>query len=150
MVRPAPFSLRPATAQDAAAIKSLIHRVRINPYGLDWRRFLVAVDRHGQMIGCGQLKPHARDVVELASIAVLDEYRGRGVARALIERLIAEGPRPLYLTCRSGLGPMYEKWGFRPMQMEEMPRYFKRLARIMSAVMGVFRDGERLLVMVLK
>ena len=36
--------LRPATAADFPAIRALIRRVRINPYGLDWRRFLVAVD----------------------------------------------------------------------------------------------------------
>jgi amino-acid N-acetyltransferase len=144
------FALRPATAQDFPAIRSLIRRVHINPMGLDWQRFLVAVDEQGALIGCGQLKPHAPDVIELASIAVEDRHRGLGVARAIIERLIAEAPRPLYLTCRSGLGPLYAKWGFQEVGIPEMPGYFRRLARVMSVVAGVFRDGEHLLVMVLK
>lgn len=142
--------LRPATAADFPSIRGLIRRVHINPYGLDWRRFLVAVDTEGRLLACGQLKPHGHDVVELASIAVEAKHRGRGFARLIIERLMAEGPRPLYLTCRSSLGPMYEKWGFQELPRAEMPRYFQRLARVMSAVTGIFPVGERLLVMVLQ
>jgi N-acetylglutamate synthase-like GNAT family acetyltransferase len=143
-------TLRPATAADFPSIRALIRRVRINPTGLDWRRFLVAVDSEGRLLACGQLKTHGRDVVELASIAVEAGHRSKGLARLIIERLIAEGPRPLYLTCRSSLGPLYEKWGFRELQMAEMPRYFHRLARVMSVITGIFPVGERLLVMVLQ
>ena len=144
------ISLRPAAARDFAAIRALIRLVQINPSGLDWRRFLIAVDSAGRLVGCGQLKPHGPGVIELASIAVDESYRGQGVARRLIDRLVAEAPRPLYLTCRSGLGPFYERWGFRELNPGEMPAYFRRLARVMSVVMGVFRSGDRLLVMVLK
>ena len=147
---PTAISLRPATARDFPAIRALIRQVRINPSGLDWRRFLVAVDLEGRLIGCGQLKPHGSDVLELASIAVEEGHRGKGVARLLIDRLIAEAPRPLYLTCRSSLGAFYEKWGFRELDPGEMPAYFRRLAKVMSVVVGVFRAGERLLVMVLQ
>lgn len=143
-------TLRAATAADFASIKSLIRRVHINPTGLDWRRFVVAVDSYGRLLACGQLKLHGRDVVELASIAVESSHRGQGLARLIIDRLIADGPRPLYLTCRSSLGPMYTKWGFRELEMSEMPRYFQRLARVMSAITGIFAVGERLLVMVLQ
>ena len=144
------FSLRPATAQDSAAIRALIRRVRINPSNLDWRHFLVAVDAAGRLVGCGQLKPHGREIIELASIAVEDECRGHGVARVVIDRLVAEAPRPLYLTCRSSLGRLYAKWGFRELAVPEMPAYFRRLARVMSLLMGAIGAGERLLVMVLK
>ena len=143
-------TLRPATHGDFAAIRRLIRRVRINPAGLDWRRFLIAVSDDGQLLGCGQLKPHGPDVIELASLAVEENHRRQGIARAIIERLISEAPRPLYLTCRSSLGPLYEKWGFRELTIPEMPPYFQRLARVMSVVIGVFRADERLLVMVLQ
>src|SRR5512142_861341 len=102
------FVLRPATSDDAAAIRRLIRLVKINPLGLDWRRFALAVDDLGNMLGCGQLKPHEDGLLELASIAVVPEQRGNGVARAIIEHLISIAPRPLYLTCRSHLGPFYE------------------------------------------
>lgn len=144
------ISLRAATAEDAGSIRALIHRVRINPWGLDWRRFLVAVDAQGRLVGCGQLKPHGRDVLELASIAVEAEFRQRGVARRIIDALIAQAPRPLYLTCRSSLGPLYEKWGFRALELLEMPTYFQRLARTMSVVTAMARMEDHLLVMVLQ
>ncbi|MDR3573937.1 MAG: GNAT family N-acetyltransferase [Anaerolineaceae bacterium] len=124
------YSLRGATQQDEAAIKALIHQVGINPLGLDWSHFLLAVDENNRMIGCGQIKPHFDGTRELASIAVAPEQRGQGIARAIIERLQAENSPPLYLTCRSALEPMYEKFGFRALrQPGELSPYFKRLWR---------------------
>jgi amino-acid N-acetyltransferase len=140
----ADFTLRPAVETDSAAIKDLIHRVGINPMGLDWRRFVVAVDGSGKMRGCGQLKLHGKDIVELASIAVEPEERGKGVARAILEHLIAQAPRPLYLMCRSSLAPFYEKWNFRAVALSEMPPYFRRVVRLASLFMP---KGESLLVM---
>ncbi len=139
------FILRPATENDSLLIKDLIHRVGINPMDLDWHRFVIAVDGSGKMLGCGQLKPHGRDVIELASIAVEPSYHHQGIARAIIEHLIARGPRPLYLTCRSRLGSFYEKWGFRSIQPNEMPAYFRRLSRLVNVV-GAFMN-EKMLVM---
>ncbi len=144
------FTLRPATEQDFPAIQRLIRQVQINPTGLDWRRFVVAVDGSGEMRGCGQLKPHGKEIVELASIAVVPSDRSKGVARAIIEHLIAKAPRPLYLTCRSGLQPFYEKWGFRVIGLDEMPAYFRRLSRFANTMLGMFERGESLLVMELK
>jgi N-acetylglutamate synthase-like GNAT family acetyltransferase len=131
------FRLRPATAADAAKIRDLIHRVHINPFDLNWEHFLVAETREGKFIGCSQLKPHGRGVVELASLAIEEEYRGHGVARALIESLVARSPRPLYLMCRPLLVPLYEKFGFRKIGTDGMPAYFRRiqtLARMAGAL----------------
>jgi len=139
------FTLRPATEDDFPLIKDLIHRVGINPMSLDWHRFVIAVDGSGNMLGCGQLKPHGRDVIELASIAVEPSYQHQGIARGIIEHLIARGPRPLYLTCRSRLGSFYEKWGFRSIESDEMPPYFRRLSRLVNMI-GSFLD-EKMLVM---
>lgn len=143
----ADFTFRPATAEDAAAIKSLVRSVRINPMDLDWRRFLLALSPDGTLAACGQIKPHSDETLELASIAVRPEWRGHRLARAIIERLLAESPRPLYLTCRSGLEPLYLKFGFRSLREEELPRYFRRIQKLASTMMGIFRDGETLLVM---
>lgn len=110
---------------------------------------MVAVDRSGRVVGCGQLKPHAGGVVEMASIAVESAFRQRGIAGAIIHYLISKAPRPLYLTCRGRLGPFYAKWGFRSLNSAEMPVYFRRLARIASLLSAVLRD-EGLLVMMLQ
>ena len=66
----ADYHLQAATAEQETAVKSLIRAVHINPLGLDWRRFVVAVDEEGAVIGCGQVKPHGDGTRELASIAV--------------------------------------------------------------------------------
>ena len=124
------YNLRRATQQDDAAIKALIHQVGINPMGLDWHHFLLAVDEKDRMIGCGQIKPHFDGTCELASIAVAPERRGQGIARAVIEALLAENSPPLYLTCRSVLSSMYEKFGFRLLQRSELTPYFKRIWRL--------------------
>jgi len=140
-------TFRDATKADASAIKGLIRSVRINPMDLDWRRFLLAVSPDGTLLACGQVKPHSDRTFELASIAVEPAQRGRGLARAIIERLLADSPRPLYLTCRSELGAFYQKFGFRLLALNELPLYFHRLQKLASAMMGIFGDGESLLVM---
>lgn len=144
------YSLRPAVEAESAAIHDLIHLVGINPTGLDWKRFLVAVTPEGRVIGCGQLKPHSGGILELASIAVLPEYRKYGIASAVIERLLAESPRPLYLTCVSSMGPFYERFGFYTLTLEEMPRYFRRLAGLAGIIFTLSKRAETLFVMKLK
>jgi N-acetylglutamate synthase-like GNAT family acetyltransferase len=179
------FSLRPATEADFAEIKALIRQVRINPMGLDWRRFTVAVEglrpeaarpghfkstyvgihgragvegrlaepdgpeieSHANIIACGQLKPVPGGLTELASLAVLPAFRRRGIARALIEHLLAEATPPVYLTCRSRLGSMYEKFGFRALDGAETPAYYRRLQRLAGLLMELARRNETLLVM---
>jgi N-acetylglutamate synthase-like GNAT family acetyltransferase len=117
--------LRQATQQNFPAIRKLIWKVGINPMGLDWRRFLVAVGQQGQLIGCGQIKPHKDGSRELASIAVEEAWRRRGVARLIIERLLEGETGTLYLTCRGSLGPFYEKFGFQIVEnSEKLPGYF--------------------------
>lgn len=144
------FSLRPAREAESAQIKHLIHLVGINPMDLDWKRFVVAVNDRDEMIGCGQLKPHGKDILELASLAVYPEYWGKGIGRALIEYLLKESPRPLYLMCQSSLGPLYEKFGFRGISYEEMPRYFQRISKLAGLVTSLARREEYLLVMKLQ
>lgn len=141
------ITIRPARETDAAAIRDLIHQVGINPMGLDWKRFVVAVNDRDEMIGCGQLKPHSQDVLELASIAVYPEHQGKGVARLIIEHLLQDSPRPLYLMCRSPLGPLYEKFGFRAISYEEMPRYFQRMSKLAGLAATLAHREEYLLIM---
>jgi N-acetylglutamate synthase-like GNAT family acetyltransferase len=117
---------RPAQPQDAWAIRHLIWKVRINPAGLDWRHFIVAVDDQGRLLGCGQLKPHTDGSREMASIAVQPQQRSRGIASAMIERLLAEAGRPLYLKCADRMQKFYEKFGFQVIMPEEMPPTFRR------------------------
>jgi N-acetylglutamate synthase-like GNAT family acetyltransferase len=142
--------IRPAYEAEAGQIRDLIHLVGINLMGLDWKRFVVAANDQDEMIGCGQIKPHGQDILELASIAVYPEHQGKGVARAIIEQLLKDSPRPLYLMCESALGALYEKFGFRAISYEEMPRYFQRISKLAGLVTTLAHREERLLVMKLQ
>lgn len=145
------ITYRPATADDQPAINALIREANINPMNLKWRNFLVAVDEvTGEIIGTGQIKTHGDGSRELASIATRPAYRGRGIARAIIRQLIAkdeqESTAPLYLTCVNEMPTFYEPFGFRVIGPDEMPRYFRRLHRLVG-VMQWFARGYRFHVM---
>jgi len=144
------FSIRTARESESAQIRDLIRLTGINPMGLDWRRFVVAVNEWDEMVGCGQLKPHGTDILELASIAVYPEHQGKGAARAIIEFLLKDSPRPLYLMCESSNGPLYEKFGFYSLSYEEMPRYFQRISKLAGLATSLARRDVRLLIMKLQ
>ena len=141
------YKLRPATEAEQNIILKLVIAGGINPTGLDWQRFVIAQDDAGEVIGCAQLKPHRDGSMELASLVVVEERQGEGIARALIEHLLGQHPGALYLMCRSGLGPLYEKFGFRSLSQDEMPRYFRRVSKLFGAVEPFRRGLETLLVM---
>ena len=137
------YIVRRARETDASAIKQLIRSAGINPMDLDWRRFTVAVDGQDRVIATGQIKPHHKgEILELASIAVVEQHRGEGLARTMIEHLLKDSPRPLYLTCRSRLQPFYQKFGFRTLTYEEMPRYYQRLSKLAGVFITITRQGE--------
>jgi N-acetylglutamate synthase-like GNAT family acetyltransferase len=139
---------RKARADDQKAIRSLIYRVKINPIGLDWQRFLVAVDEHDQVIGCGQIKPHGGGTREIASIAVMPEHQGQGIGKEMIRRLMENEPLPLYLTCRSVMGPYYQKFGFVKIPPHELKGYFRRIWGLARVVSRLFPGAGHMWVMV--
>ncbi len=139
--------LRPATEADAGAIRALVWRANINPTGLKWPRFVVAESDEGDLIACGQVKPHQDGTKELASIVVATEWRGQGVARALIEHLIDTHSGDLYLMCRSGLGPFYDKFGFQSVDGNALPRYFRRILRLSKIGRVLMPRGQYLMIM---
>jgi N-acetylglutamate synthase-like GNAT family acetyltransferase len=140
-------NLRPATEDDSKTIRQLVRIGEINPTGLKWQRFIVAETSEGQVIGCGQIKSHGDGSDELASIVVHPDWRGQGVAREIIEHFLATHSGDLYLMCRANMGPMYEKFDFHAIEVDEMPRYFRRIMRMLGFLDRVRSDGEGVLIM---
>lgn len=139
--------LRHASQADQRRITAIIRAARINPSDLNWQNFIVAVDETtGEIVGTGQIKTHRDSSRELASIAVVPDYQGRGIARQIIERLLAQAPNPLYLTCMSSMAPMYEKFGFREIGPAQWTPYFRRLKKV-AGVFELFSGDEHLMVM---
>lgn len=128
------IQLSRAQASDQPRIRALINQVKINPMDLDWGRFIIATTEGDGLAGCGQVKRHRDGSLEVASIAVEPAWRGQGIARMIIERLIADHPGVLYLVCRSRLGAFYERFGFRSIQENNMPLYFRRIHRLVRVI----------------
>jgi N-acetylglutamate synthase-like GNAT family acetyltransferase len=148
------FVLRPATAVDEPIIRALIREGRINPMGLHWPKFIVAVERDtGVVIGCGQIKPINTEVYELASLAVTAVWRRRGVAQAIIHALQEKHQEqhphlPLWLVCESRLVPFYTQYEFVELHdYTQMPRHFARHKRFGSGMLWLFRQPTYLAVM---
>ena len=145
------IKLRRATAEDRAAIKRLIRKAEISPFGLHWSRFTLAVDKDDAIIGCGQLKHHNDGSMELASLAVKEQWRRKGVARALIESLIGSRAGGLWLLCRSNLTPLYKRFGFAEVNSGRAhSRYFRRLQILIKIVRRTIRPKEHPTIMYLK
>jgi N-acetylglutamate synthase-like GNAT family acetyltransferase len=139
--------LRHARQEDEKAIRAIIHDARINPFALHWQHFLLVVDENDQILGTGQIKTHYDGTRELASIAVRPAFKGQGIARMIIERLLEENPPPLYLTCRSPLAPLYQKFGFQPLERNSLNGYFKRLVKLVSLIEWLGPSKDKMLVM---
>jgi N-acetylglutamate synthase-like GNAT family acetyltransferase len=125
------FFIRQATSEDHRAIRVLVFHARINPLGLDWRRFLVAEEKDRNIIGCGQVRVYRNGSRELASIVVQEEWRRQGVASRLISSLKKQHGPPLWLTCRPDLIPFYEKNGFvEAPDWMSLPSHYRILFRL--------------------
>jgi predicted N-acetyltransferase YhbS len=141
--------LRPAQKADQSLIKNLVRDAGINPFGLKWSRFIVAVDEEDRIVGCGQVKPHRDGSLELASIAVLKNWRIQGIARAIIREQQEAYGRPLWLTCVDHLVPFYELFGFGEIDdMSQMPLYFRSAKRFFTLYLKLTRAKGQLAVMV--
>lgn len=142
------YTLRPADEADQTAIRRLVRSVGINPMGLSWPQFWVAVDADERIVGCAQIKEHREGARELASVAVRRPWRGNGIASALIRRLVAESEPPLWLTCRSSLIGFYRRFGFNEVaDDQQMPRILRRVRRLVNGVFQLLPRGEYLAVM---
>jgi N-acetylglutamate synthase-like GNAT family acetyltransferase len=138
-----PFEIRPARAEEAGAIRSMIRAERLDPFNVHWQNFLVA-EAGGRIIGIGQIKPYP-GARELGSLVVAADQRKTGVGAAIIKALIEREKGPLYLFCLAFREPYYGKFGFRPVSANDLPpalkmkyvpgRFFGRLFRQRLSVM---------------
>ena len=111
-------------AVDEAALGAIRHDVFVVeqqvPPALEWDgvdpacRHAIAEDREGWAIGCGRLLPDGH----IGRMAVLPEWRGKGVGTALLSRLIESarqlGMSELALNAQTSAIGFYRRFGFVP------------------------------------
>lgn len=135
-------TIRPATAADQPTIRAMVRQEMLDPTGLHWSHFWVAEAR-GQIVGIGQIRPKG---VELGSLIVKKEMRGRGIAGRLIRALLATREGPVYLECQGHMASYYAQFGFEEIRPKDAPFPLnlksgigKTLARLFGMTMAVMR-----------
>jgi len=153
MPSPDGMTIRPAAEADQALIRQMVvNEAGLDPTSLGWSHFVIA-EMDGQVVGLGQIRPYP-GCPELGSIFTRPEYQGRGIAAAVIRRLVDDWPLPgpIYLECEGHNVTYYHRFGFKeiPWQQAPMPLRLKAgvgafIARIFGfkmAVMRLDRDGS--------
>lgn len=137
-------TVRRARQGDQQILVSLIHQAKLNPRNLHWENFLVA-EENDRVIGVRQIKTHARGTREVASGFVLPEYRRRGISAQLMNALLARETGPLYTMVNEKRAPYYEQFGFRRVDVDQLPADFRReyrIGRIVTTLMSLFRKAR--------
>jgi amino-acid N-acetyltransferase len=145
-----PLLIRQAVALDQVAITRLVHSERLNPHGLAWQNFVVAISGTA-LIGAVQMRQHPEGSCELGSLVVSREHRGHGIAGRLINALLARHPGPVHVITRSANAVHYRPWGFARIDPRDAPRTVRRhrlmgqMVSVMSLITG--RRPRRLVVL---
>jgi len=106
-------SIRDLRDDERAWANATYRAIRFLESGPEVRVQLVA--EHGdQRIGLGRLVELAPGVVELGGIWTAEAMRGRGVARAMVDELLARSRGPLWCIPFVHLLDFYTTFGFRP------------------------------------
>jgi amino-acid N-acetyltransferase len=88
------------------------------------RDFVVAEDEAGRSVGCCALKISWENLVEVRSLAVLDERNGQGWGSKLVEACLSEAltlgfSRAFTLTYQPGF---FKRFGFREVDKNTLPQ----------------------------
>ena len=135
----APFTIRRASQEDAAAIVALIDlnvpSGELLPRTPDFVRmpahnFLIA-ERDGRVIGCVHLDEYAPSLAEVRSLAVAPEAQGLGAGVALVAALETLARKRDYTTvfAVSNSGAFFQKLGYQERHIPELDRERSAVSR---------------------
>ena len=113
--------LRTATPDDAGWIREQYEKVHFIPSDLA-RETVVVAEVDGARAGMGRLVPAGDGACELGGMYVDDAYRGRGIARAIVDDLLRRaGSRDVYCIPFADLEQLYAEAGFRRIEPVDVP-----------------------------
>jgi amino-acid N-acetyltransferase len=127
------FTVRRATAEDVDEIFRLTNLMAKRGLMLPRSKykivtrltgFFVGIDEEDGIAACGALVPLWTDMGEIMSLAVKDEYQGRGVGKMLVDALLDEGRRlkmPEIITLTYQVD-FFAKMGFTAVDKDRFPR----------------------------
>lgn len=150
-----PFTVRKARTHDVPRIVELVEplvsrrillgKERVDLYG-DVQEFRVAEAADGAVVGCGALHVMWEDLGEVRTLAVRDDWLGRGVGHALLDALEADA-RELGLSrlfCLTFEVGFFGRHGFEDMGHESVdPDLYAELVRSHDEGVAEFLDLAR-------
>lgn len=122
---------RKATTDDIESLYELIHIYAVQAIMLprtremlmDQIEHFVVAEQDGKLIGCGSLCHLGPDLVEIRSLGIAPEFKGKGIGTLIIDELMVMArerhvPRLMALTYEVGF---FEKNGFEVVEKEIFP-----------------------------
>ena len=149
------FTVRKARTSDVPAIRAIAEPLvqRRILLGKEWvesygavPEFRVAVDDEGRLIGFGALHVIWEDLGEVRTLAVADDWRGRGVGHAILEALEADAREYglSRLFCLTFEVEFFARHGFEDMGDETVdPEVYAELVRSSDEGIAEFLDLAR-------
>lgn len=135
------MAIRAGRVDDVEALAKLMRGQPVRPHGGNWRNFVLA-ERAGRVVGAAQLRPHNDGVLELSSLVVEEASRGQGIAARLLDDLLYDRRRPIFMITAAKYHRHYAHWGFEPIDPDQAPfsiwRYY-RLGQIVGWVFAKFQ-----------
>lgn len=124
------IGIRAARTDEASWVNERYAEVRFIPSDLSKDVVLIA-EIAGQPAGLGRLVPVDAHTAELGGMLVFDAFRGKGVARALIDALIRASAQTIYCIPFAKLEGLYAAAGFTrteeaPVQVREKYEWCQR------------------------
>jgi amino-acid N-acetyltransferase len=149
------FTVRPARTSDIPFIEKLVEplvqqRILLGKDRVVFyeavQEFRIAVDDDGNPIGCGALHVMWEDLAEVRTLAVAEEWAGRGVGRGILERIEADAAQLglSRLFCLTFEVAFFERNGFVAINEDVVgPDVFAELARSSDEGVAEFLDLSR-------
>ena len=136
--------IRPATEKDMTMVRHLAEAYALDTEYLEAEQFLIAEEK-GQLVGFSRLKPYP-DAVELRCLGIIPERRGSGIARQLVERLLAQVEGEVYVT--TDLPELAQRFGFvvvdqAPVSILDKVRRFEGHWRTGIVIMKLHKSAQR-------
>jgi N-acetylglutamate synthase-like GNAT family acetyltransferase len=116
---------RKSNKDDLPQIAKILKKMDLNATGIEASDFMVAAFEK-KILGCARIIELGDNIIELASVAVVGEYRNQGIGSKIIKALLNEGKRrPVYLMCRKANQLFYEKCGFKEIFPDSLPKIYR-------------------------
>jgi len=126
MINELNISYSQAAPEDEAAILDLLKELEGDRSKFDIARFYVA--KIGDiLVGCVRTKMFDGGCSELASLAVNQNYRGKGIGSGLVATLLSkEVARPIFILTELNKESFYNKFYFNIIAPSELPDEFRK------------------------